>query len=199
MLYRPSSHHHSSIDHPRSIRLDTRRIESFAHQSSPKWIEWSKRFALSQFHRGNDRKERGELSSTSFSGSASSSATFQNNRYSIPACRLASPPLSSASLIFPSVLHVPTRCPRPTKVWIIALCRRSGSSRLAAGMTLGSNRGSAPLSRAGESWRGGELVSLTSTKGRGHSDGRTVTIRRATRSNSGSRKFGAVATVILKD
>ena len=123
----------------------------------------------------------------------------QNNRYSIPACRLASPPLSSASLIFPSVLHVPTRCPRPTKVWIIALCRRSGSSRLAAGMTLGSNRGSAPLSRAGESWRGGELVSLTSTKGRGHSDGRTVTIRRATRSNSGSRKFGAVATVILKD
>lgn len=74
--------------------------------------------------------------------------SLQNNRYSIPACRLASPLSLSPVSSFPrpSVLEL------LTKLWIIALCRRSGSSRLA--MTLRSNRGSAPLSRAGESWRG---------------------------------------------
>lgn len=34
------------------------------------------------------------------------------------------------------------------------------------------------------------------TENRGHSDGRTVTIRRAARSNSGNRKFSVVATII---
>lgn len=82
--------------------------------------------------------------------------SLQNNRYSIPACRLASPLSLSRQFHLPLVRVSSTFRPDVlellTKLWIIALCRRSGSSRLA--MTLRSNRGSAPLSRAGESWRG---------------------------------------------
>lgn len=142
----------------RSIRRDIRRIESFAHQSSPKWIERSKRSALSQFRRGSKRT-RGtfehHLGIHILFGDVSSSSA--SRIIDIRFLRVVSlhPSLSRQfhlSLVRVSSTFRPDVLELLTKLWIIALCRRSGSSRLA--MTLRSNRGSAPLSRAGESWRG---------------------------------------------
>lgn len=95
--------------------------------------------------------------------------SLQNNRYSIPACRLASPLSLSPVSSFPrpSVLHVPARCPRTpnetldyralSKIWKQP-ARNDTSKQSRIGPAISSRW---ILERGND-----ELVSLTSTKER---------------------------------